>query len=66
MARVRYMLDTNILSEPVVTRPNRLVLERIKANTRAIALCGLRPEDQLGAVIVIERSAQFTPAQAVF
>jgi tRNA(fMet)-specific endonuclease VapC len=32
------MLDTNILSEPVVTRPNRLVLERIKANTASLAI----------------------------
>ena len=32
MAGIKYLLDTNILSEPVVARPNRFVLEKIKAN----------------------------------
>jgi predicted nucleic acid-binding protein len=27
MARVRYLLDTNVLSEPVVARPNPFVLD---------------------------------------
>jgi len=38
MARVRYLLDTNILSEPVAARPNPFVLERIKANGTSLAI----------------------------
>ena len=39
MARVRYLLDTNILSEPVVAQPNPLVLGKIKANSTSLAIC---------------------------
>jgi len=35
---MRYLLDTNILSEPIVTRPNPFVLEKIKANGTSLAI----------------------------
>ena len=38
MAGISYLLDTNILSEPVVARPDPFVLERIKANSHALAI----------------------------
>ena len=38
MARVRYLLDTNVLSEPVVARPNPFVLDRIKASGTSLAI----------------------------
>src|SRR5512134_467877 len=33
---------------------------------RAIALWGLRPEDQAGTVVIVQRSTEFTTAQTVF
>lgn len=38
MARVRYLLDTNVLSEPVAARPNPFVLDRVKANGTSLAI----------------------------
>jgi len=38
MARVRYLLDTYILFEPIMARPNPFVLERIKANSASLAI----------------------------
>ncbi|MTW22430.1 type II toxin-antitoxin system VapC family toxin [Allochromatium palmeri] len=38
MARIRYLLDTNILSEPLVARPNARVLEQIEKHSHALAI----------------------------
>jgi tRNA(fMet)-specific endonuclease VapC len=47
MAGIRYLLDTNILSEPVTARPNPLVLEKIKANGTALALASVTWQELL-------------------
>ena len=36
-----YLLDTNILSEPVATRPDPLVMEKIKVNSASLALASV-------------------------
>jgi len=38
MARVRYLLDTNLLSEPIAARPNPFVLGRIKTEGTSLAI----------------------------
>lgn len=35
--KLRYLLDTNILSEPAQLRPNRKVIDRLKAETQVCA-----------------------------
>lgn len=41
MARIGYLLDTNILSEPVAARPNTSVLENIKAHRASLAIASV-------------------------
>ena len=41
MAGVRYLLDTNILSEPIVARPNPQVMKRLKANSGFLAIASV-------------------------
>ena len=38
MARISYLLDTNILSEPLVARPNPRVLEKLQAHSQTLAI----------------------------
>jgi len=38
MAQLRYLLNTNILSEPIAVRPNPFVLDRIKAKGASLAI----------------------------
>lgn len=47
MAGIRYLLDTNILSEPVAARPNPLVMEKIKANSVSLALASVTWQEML-------------------
>jgi tRNA(fMet)-specific endonuclease VapC len=47
MARVRYLLDTNVLSEPVVARPNQFVLDRIKASGTSLAISSVTWQEVL-------------------
>ena len=47
MAGIRYLLDTNILSEPVAARPNPLVMENIKANSASLALASVTWQEML-------------------
>ena len=47
MDRMRYLLDTNILSEPVAARPNPLVMEKIKANSATLALASVTWQEML-------------------
>ena len=53
MARVRYLLDTNILSEPVVARPNPLVLEKIKANSASLAISSVTWQEVLYGMFLL-------------
>jgi tRNA(fMet)-specific endonuclease VapC len=53
MARMRYLLDTNILSEPVVARPNPFVLERIKANSRSLAISSVTWQEALYGMLLL-------------
>ena len=47
MAGMRYLLDTNILSEPVAARPNPFVMEKIKANGTSLALASVTWQELL-------------------
>lgn len=53
MARMRYLLDTNILSEPVVARPNPFVLARIKANTSWLAISAVTWQEALYGMLLL-------------
>ena len=53
MARVRYLLDTNILSEPVVARPNPLVLEKLKANGASLAISSVTWQEVLYGMFIL-------------
>lgn len=53
MARVKYLLDTNILSEPVAARPNPFVLERIKANSRSLAISSVTWQEVLFGLFLL-------------
>ncbi|MFY9974932.1 MAG: type II toxin-antitoxin system VapC family toxin [Chromatiaceae bacterium] len=53
MARVRYLLDTNVLSEPVVARPNPFVLDRIKAHGTALAISAITWQEVLDGMLLL-------------
>lgn len=53
MARVRYLLDTNVLSEPVVARPNPFVLDRIKAKGRSLAIAAITWQEVLYGMLLL-------------
>lgn len=53
MARVRYLLDTNILSEPLVARPNPFVLDRIKENGRSLAIASITWQEVLYGMFLL-------------
>jgi len=53
MARMRYLLDTNILSEPVVARPNTLVLEKIRANGASLAIASVTWQEVLYGMFLL-------------
>ena len=44
---MRYLLDTNILSEPIASRPHAGVLEKIRANGGALALSAVTWQEML-------------------
>jgi len=52
MARVRYLLDTSILSEPIAARPNPFVLERIKAEGTSLAISSVTWQEALYGVVL--------------
>jgi tRNA(fMet)-specific endonuclease VapC len=47
MAGLTYLLDTNILSEPLVRHPNAAVLEGFCQHSRALALCAITWQEML-------------------
>ena len=53
MARVRYLLDTNLLSEPVVARPNPFVLNRIKAKGTSLAISAITRQEVLYGMLLL-------------
>lgn len=53
MARVRYLLDTNIVSEPVVARPNPFVLDRIKGNGASLAISSVTWQEVLYGMFLL-------------
>ena len=53
MARVRYLLDTNVLSEPVVARPNPLVMQGIKANSGSLAISSVTWQEVLYGLFLL-------------
>ena len=56
MAGIKYLLDTNILSEPVVARPNRFVLEKIKANSTSLAIASVTWHEVLYGMLLLPAS----------
>ena len=53
MARVTYLLDTNVLSDPVVAQPNPLVLGRIKANGASLAISSITWQEVLHGMFLL-------------
>ena len=53
MARVRYLLDDNVLSEPVVARPNPFVLDRIKASGTSLAISSVTWQEVLYGMFLL-------------
>ena len=53
MAGVRYLLDTNVLSEPVVAQPNPFVLDRIKANGASLAISSVTWQEVLYGMLLL-------------
>jgi len=53
MAGVKYLLDTNIVSEPIVARPSSSVLAKIKANSRALAISSVTWQEILYGMFLL-------------
>lgn len=53
MAGISYLLDTNILSEPVVAQPDPFVLERIKANSNALAISSVTWQEAVYGMLLL-------------
>lgn len=53
MARISYLLDTNILSEPLVARPNPRVLEKLQAHSRALAIAAVTWQELLYGLFLL-------------
>ena len=53
MARVSYLLDTNIISEPLAARPNPGVLEKIKLNGAALAIASVTWQEALYGMLLL-------------
>jgi len=53
MVRLRYLLDTNILSEPIAARPNPFVLERIKATGTSLAISSVTWQEVLYGMFLL-------------
>lgn len=53
MAGIGYLLDTNIISEPVVARPNPFVLERIRANSHALAISSVTWQEAVYGMLLL-------------
>ncbi|WP_342450178.1 type II toxin-antitoxin system VapC family toxin [Thiorhodococcus minor] len=50
---MRYLLDTNILSEPVVVRPHPGVMQRIEANRGSLAIASVTWQEVLYGMLLL-------------
>jgi tRNA(fMet)-specific endonuclease VapC len=50
---MRYLLDTNIVSEPVVARPDPSVLQKIKANGGTLAIASVTWQELLYGLFLL-------------
>lgn len=53
MARVSYLLDTNILSEPLTARPNSGVMEKIKSHASDLAMTSVTWQELLYGMLLL-------------
>ena len=53
MARVRYLLDTNVLSEPIVARPSPPLMTRLEANRGAVAIASVTWQEVLFGLFLL-------------
>jgi tRNA(fMet)-specific endonuclease VapC len=53
MARVRYLLDTNVLSEPVVARPSPAVMTRLEASRGFVAIASVTWQEVLFGLFLL-------------
>jgi len=53
MARVSYLLDTNILSEPLAARPNSGVMEKIKSHASDLAMTSVTWQELLYGMLLL-------------
>lgn len=58
MAGVRYLLDTNILSEPLAARPHPQVLEKFQAHRRALVLSAVTWQEMLYGMFLLPPGAR--------
>lgn len=56
MAQVGYLLDTNVLSEPVAARPDPRVLEKIQAHSPSLAIAAVTWEEILYGMFLLPPS----------
>jgi tRNA(fMet)-specific endonuclease VapC len=53
MAGVRFLLDTNIVSEPVVAQPQAIVLERIREHSGSLAISVVTWQELLYGMLLL-------------
>jgi tRNA(fMet)-specific endonuclease VapC len=50
---MRFLLDTNILSEPVVAKPNPFVLEKIRVHSTSLAIASVTWHEALYGLLLL-------------
>jgi predicted nucleic acid-binding protein len=53
MARVIYLLDTNIISEPLAAKPNPSVMEKIRAHGTDLAITSVTWQELLYGMLLL-------------
>ena len=53
MAGLRYLLDTNILSEPLAAKPNAHVMARIEAHSSSLAISSITWQELLYGMLLL-------------
>jgi tRNA(fMet)-specific endonuclease VapC len=53
MARVSYLLDTNVLSEPLMPRPHPGVMRRLVAHRGTLAICAITWQEALYGMLLL-------------
>ncbi|NEX16314.1 MAG: VapC toxin family PIN domain ribonuclease [Halochromatium sp.] len=54
MARLSYLLDTNIVSEPVAKKPNPGVMRKLEAHGSTVALASVTWQELLFGMMILE------------